>query len=86
MQEKLRADIRAFGVESSYLDMFVKETMRMFPALPNFVVRTAGEDTVLAGQRIKRGTSVYMSVVAVHYDASIWPDPHTFKPERFEHR
>lgn len=83
LQEELRADIGRAGIHSEYLDGFVKETMRMYPALPNFVIRTPEEDVVLAGHRIRRGTAVHMSVVAVHYDPAVWPDPHTFDPTRF---
>lgn len=83
MQEKLRNDIVKNGMQSDYLDGFVKETMRMFPALPNFVARMPDEDTVLAGCNIKRNTIVFMSVIAVHYDPKVWPDPHKFDPNRF---
>lgn len=83
LQTKLRSSILESGIQSDYLDMFVKETMRMFPALPNFVTRTPYEDTTLAGYEIKKGTHVHMSVIAVHYDPEIWPDPYKFDPERF---
>jgi len=82
-RERLRSDILNYGIESKYLDMFVKEAMRMYPALPNFVIRTAHEDTKLAGYEIKRGTSIHMSVNTIHYDESIWPNPNVFQPERF---
>lgn len=80
---RLRSDILSYGIESKYLDMFIKEVMRMYPALPNFVIRTPNEDTKLAGYTIKRGMSVYMSVNTVHYDPTIWKDPYRFDPDRF---
>lgn len=81
---KLRSDILSYGVESKYLDMFIKEVMRMYPALPNFVIRTPHEDTNVKGFTIKRGMSVYMSVNSIHHDPTIWEDPFRFDPERFD--
>lgn len=82
-KRRLRSDILSYGVGSKYLDMFIKEVMRMYPALPNFVIRTPHEDTKVSGYTIKRGMSVYMSVNSIHHDDSIWPDPYRFDPERF---
>lgn len=70
-------------IRSPYLDMFIKEVMRMYPPLTNFVVRTPIEDAVVAGRRIPRGMSVYLGVHTVHYDETIWPQPDKFDPERF---
>lgn len=83
LASRLRTDILSYGVESKYLDMFIKEVMRMYPALPNFVIRTPNEDIKLAGYNVKRGMSVYMSVNTVHYDPSIWDEPNRFDPDRF---
>lgn len=80
---KLRQDILNYGVESQYLDMFIKEVMRMYPALPNFVIRTPNEDTKVGAYTIKRGMSVYMSVNTIHHDPDIWEKPFCFDPERF---
>lgn len=38
------------------------------------------EDTVL----LKRGTKIFIPVRAIHYDPQIYPDPHEFRPERFD--
>ena len=73
----------SYGIESEYLDMFIKEVMRMFPALPNFVIRTPHEDATLNGHTIKKGMSVYLSINSIHYDETLWPQPHKFDPERF---
>ena len=82
-KEKLRFEVMNYGLESEYLDMFIKEVMRMFPALPNFVMRTPDQDTTLQGYVIKKGMTVYLSINAIHYDETIWPDPYRFDPERF---
>lgn len=83
LQEEVRADIERHGIESRRLDMFIKEVMRMYPALPNFVIRSPSEDTKVAGYRVNRGVPVYLSVQTVHYDETIWQDPHRFDPSRF---
>jgi len=33
---------------------------------------------------LERGTKVYIPLRAVHYDPEIYPEPHKFKPERFD--
>lgn len=83
LKAKLLADVRAHGIHSRYLDMFIKETMRMYPALANFVIRSPKEDTMVSGRLIGRGMSVYLDMITVHYDETIYPDPHKFDPERF---
>lgn len=82
-RKKLEADVERDGIHSKYLDQFIKEVMRMFPALPNFVARRPSCDTRVSGWTIKRDTTVFMSVNTVHYDASVWHEPHKFSPDRF---
>lgn len=33
---------------------------------------------------LERGTKVYIPVRAIHYDPKIYPEPHEFRPERFD--
>lgn len=83
LKARLLADILEAGAHSRYLDMFIKEVMRMYPAVANFVIRSPKRDTLIAGRPIKRGMSVYLGMSSVHYDAAIYPKPHKFDPERF---
>lgn len=68
----------------SYLTMFIKETLRMRPPVGSGLARKVNKDgVVLGGYHIPKGTAVTASIWAAHYDSKQWPDPHTFKPERF---
>lgn len=33
---------------------------------------------------LERGTKVHIPVRAIHYDPKIYPEPHEFRPERFD--
>lgn len=83
LKERLLDDILREGIYSRYLDMFIKEVMRMYPALANFIIRSPKEEALVAGRLIERGMSVYLGVNTIHYDETIYPDPYKFDPERF---
>jgi cytochrome P450 len=60
----------------------VKESMRLFPPVP-MMSRQAVKDTTLGGQPIKAGTSLIVSIYALHRHRALWQNPHTFDPTRF---
>ncbi len=65
-----------------YLEMVVKESMRMYP--PAWTVsREAQEDFELGGYTIPKGSVLMMSMYVVHHDARYWDQPDAFLPERF---
>lgn len=66
------------------------ETLRKYPALAS-LQRVAAEDYEIEDKEspedriiLKRGTKVFIPVRAIHYDPEIYPDPHEFRPERFD--
>ncbi|KAI0060070.1 cytochrome P450 [Artomyces pyxidatus] len=79
-----------------YLEAVCRETLRLFPPV-NFVSRMAREDiSIPVSQPIRtasgemtslfvpRGTFVFVSIIGVNRDASIWgPDADEWKPERW---
>ncbi|XP_029831758.2 cytochrome P450 3A24 [Ixodes scapularis] len=67
-----------------YLHGVVSETLRMFPPGSRHE-REATEDYVLGdtGIKVPRGCVVVVPVYALHHDPEYFPDPFTFKPERF---
>jgi cytochrome P450 len=66
-----------------YLEMVVKESMRLYPATAFLFGREAVEDVVLGGYTLRRGSWVFISPYIVQRDARYFPDPETFVPERF---
>ncbi|TQM26372.1 cytochrome P450 [Nocardia bhagyanarayanae] len=66
----------------AYLDAVVAETMRLRPVSP-FTGRRAIRDTVVNGVRIPKGAIVIVPILLIHESPRHYPDPMTFRPERF---
>jgi cytochrome P450 len=60
----------------------LQESQRYFSAVW-IIARRAVEDDVIAGHRIRRGTTVVIPIHHIHHDPRWWPDPETFDPDRF---
>ena len=55
----------------------------MYPPATATGVRTLAEDTQLGDILVPAKTDVLVNILALHYDEEQWPEPNTFKPERF---
>ncbi|HEY1379118.1 MAG TPA: cytochrome P450 [Gemmataceae bacterium] len=66
-----------------YLEMVVKESMRLYPAAGFLFGREVVEDVELGGYPIRRGSWVFIAPYVVHRDPRSFPDPDVFDPERF---
>ncbi|MET9143948.1 cytochrome P450 [Streptomyces sp. NPDC004042] len=66
----------------TYLDMVLKESMRLFPPGP-YGAREATSDLAVGPYTIPAGTAVFLPIRAVHLNAAYWPDPERFDPGRF---
>ena len=72
--------------EMDYLDMFIRETLRMFPIAPTAITRQSTEDFYIPSiGRVPSGTLVTVDMYSLHYNADLWGplDPQEFHPERF---
>lgn len=69
-------------LELKYLEMVIKESMRLFPPVP-IVGRCLTEDTLLNGVIVPKDTNIIIPVFAVHHDSDVFPEPDKFDPERF---
>ncbi len=66
-----------------YTQQVLEETLRLYPPVWLFT-RRASEDDELDNYDVPPGTDIYLSPYVLHRTASIWPDPDTFNPDRFE--
>ncbi|KAK9875045.1 hypothetical protein WA026_005848 [Henosepilachna vigintioctopunctata] len=67
----------------SFLDRFLRESMRLYPPAP-FIGRTIAEDVVTkTGYRIPAGTEVVFHIFDIHRSPFIYDNPDTFDPDRF---
>ncbi|XP_052564531.1 cytochrome P450 6A1-like [Culex pipiens pallens] len=70
--------------DMKYLDKCISETLRMYPPAA-VIFRTATKDYPVPGTdfTIEKGTPVNISVLGIHRDPELYPDPMKFDPERF---
>ncbi|KAJ4956866.1 hypothetical protein NE237_013649 [Protea cynaroides] len=62
----------------------MNEILRLYPSAPN-AQRQANEDIRVGQTIIPRGTNIWIDVVGMHHDRTIWGDEvHEFRPERFK--
>ncbi|TMK99017.1 MAG: cytochrome P450 [Actinobacteria bacterium] len=73
---------RAREGDDDYLDAVVKETLRVRPVIPA-VLRQLQAPVELGGWQIPAGVTVMPSISLMHADATLFPEPERFRPERF---
>jgi cytochrome P450 len=66
-----------------YLDNVFKETLRLYPAAPAALRKVTREVSVL-GYSLHKGDRVALSIYATQRQASLFPQPLTFDPNRWE--
>jgi cytochrome P450 len=73
---------RSLDDGDEYLDATIKETLRIRPVLLD-TARRVTRDIELGGYRVPAGALLFSSIAAIHFRRDLYPDPHTFRPERF---
>jgi cytochrome P450 len=68
-----------------YLEAVCLETLRLRPLAPT-IARLLKRPFELRGHALPAGLSVGVSVIALHRNPELYPDPEAFRPERFLER
>jgi cytochrome P450 len=73
-----------------WMDCFIRETMRVYPPVWNFVSRTASRsDTLVYVPELKRSITlqedvrILFPIIHIHHDPNYWLQPFRFRPQRF---
>jgi cytochrome P450 len=78
--DRLTSDVE--GGDGSYLDVVIKETLRLRPVIA-LVLRKLVEPMEIGGWLLPAGVSIAPSIYLVHRRPDIYPEPERFRPERF---
>ncbi len=82
VRERIRAEIAA-GEDESYLTATVHELLRRKPPLTVAIPRTAMTPFELDGRIYPPGTRLVVATYLIHHNPAVYPDPYSFRPERF---
>jgi cytochrome P450 len=93
VMQRLRAEVTAVLGERNptltdlgnlpFVEMVIKEAMRLYPPVYSLNGRMANEDVEILGERIPKNSYVMVSPYGMHHDPRFFADPERFDPERF---
>jgi len=69
-----------------YMDMFISETLRLWPPAPGtdrVCVKDYYHDDGQCKFKVEKDTVLTIPLVGLHYDEKYWDDPMKFNPDRF---
>ncbi|KAF9523255.1 putative monooxygenase [Crepidotus variabilis] len=67
-----------------YVRSVIAETFRWAPPVPLCVPHVLNQDDIYNDYYLPKGTMIMPNIWAMFHDPEIYPDPMSFKPERFE--
>jgi cytochrome P450 len=69
--------------DEDYLAATINEVLRARPVLPNAAPRLVKQPVEVGGWSYQPGVCLLANTYLVHHDPEIYPEPYTFRPERF---
>ncbi|MEM8858135.1 MAG: cytochrome P450 [Chloroflexota bacterium] len=66
------------------LEMVLKESMRMYPAIWSLGTRETQQTTQVGGYTIPKNSLILIPVFSLHRQEAFYPDPEKFDPTRFD--
>ncbi|KAL4211439.1 cytochrome P450 [Rhizopus microsporus] len=66
-----------------YLNMVIKENLRLYGPSDTIIPREATKDFNLIGTFVPKGTLLNLDIGIMHCDSHVWKNPEEFIPERF---
>jgi cytochrome P450 len=87
---KMREELEAGGAAPTpaeiltmpYLEAVFKETVRLHPILAE-CARVPMEPVEICGRVVQPGQALVVSIVGIHHNPDLYPEPDQFKPQRF---
>ncbi|CAF1035516.1 unnamed protein product [Rotaria sp. Silwood1] len=82
--ENNAADVYEIVMNLPYLDMFIREVLRMYLITSKALTRECNATTTVCGHIIEKGSIIQPDVFTIHYNPDLWgpEDPNLFIPER----
>lgn len=81
--EQVEASAAEETAPSAFLDRVVSETLRLFPATV-MASRVVADEFSFDGHRFEAGSKLVFSPFHTHRLSSIWTDPESFTPQRWD--
>ncbi|KAG6780154.1 hypothetical protein POTOM_013008 [Populus tomentosa] len=67
-----------------YLQSIISENLRLCPVTPLIPPHMPSSDCTIGGFHVPAGTILFVNAWSLHRDPTLWDEPTSFKPERFE--
>jgi cytochrome P450 len=80
--ESLRGAVRSGDGAEEWVEATITESMRSRPVVP-FIGRRVTVPWQLGHYGVSAGTPIGMSILLVHHREDLYPDPFSFRPQRF---
>ena len=71
------------GEGEALLKATIQELMRIRPVIPNAEPRVVHRPARIGARTYPVGVTLFPSAYLLHHDPAVYPDPYTFRPERF---